>query len=88
LGLRAWIGARGRAPSWFEALGRDAGVLAWEGVRSLPEQATEDPREVRARRAAATDAIAAAATELWTTEARGFEGARVLPRHVVVREAR
>jgi hypothetical protein len=82
----AWIAARGAPPSFWAGLGHDAAVLAWEGVRGLPARVTEEPREVEARREAARAALAAAEGELWTTEARGLGGARVLARSLGVVE--
>jgi hypothetical protein len=80
-------GPEGAAGFWG-ALGRDAGVLAWAGIRALPAKGTEDPAEVRARRAEVGQALAAAEVALWTTEAKGFAGGRVMARAVGVREAR
>lgn len=85
--LRTWLEHHRAPPSWWAALGHDAAVLAWAGVSALPKQGTEDPREVAVRRAWAASALAAAQAELWTTEARGFAGARALPRTIGVREA-
>jgi Periplasmic binding protein len=86
--MARWI-ERGRAtPSWWAGLGRDAGVLAWEGIRGLPGNATEDPKGVRERHRAAAAGLAKATGELWTTEARGFAGARVMPRTITVHEGR
>jgi hypothetical protein len=84
--LKAWIANRQAGPSWWAALGHDAGLLAWEGVRSLPSSGTEDRREVATRRVAAAEALAHAAGDLWTSEAKGFDGARVLARQIHVRE--
>jgi hypothetical protein len=84
--LEPWLKNHPTPPGWWTAVGRDAAVLAWAGVQALPEQGTEEPREVAARRAAAAAALATAQAELWTTEARGFGGGRVLPRTVGVRE--
>ncbi len=84
--VRAWITRRGDPPSWWAGLGHDAGVLAWAGVRDLPPKGTEDRKEVAARRAAATEALAHATGELWTTEAHGFDGGRVLPRKIGVKD--
>jgi hypothetical protein len=84
--LRGWTPGHGAPPSWWAALGRDAAVLAWAGVQGLPLQGTEEPSEVDARRAQAGASLAAARVELWTSEAAGFGGARVLPRTLVVRE--
>src|SRR5205085_4916301 len=76
--LKIWLEQRRIPPTFWTALGRDAAVLAWEGVAALPPQGTEDPAQVQARRLAARDALARATAGLWTTEARGFEGARVI----------
>ncbi|MCC6555787.1 MAG: hypothetical protein IT372_22725 [Polyangiaceae bacterium] len=84
--LGRWLAVHPAPPSWWAALGRDAGVLAWEGVRGLPATGTEDPAQVRARRRSVAAAIAGAEADLWTTGARGFGGAQVLPREVSGRE--
>ena len=86
--IQAWMSARSMPPGWWSALGRDAAVLAWAGVRGLPAAGTEDPAEVRARRLSAAAAVARAEAELWTTGARGFGGARVLPREIGSREVK
>lgn len=78
--LDGWRRYRQTPPSFWSGLGRDAGVLSWAGVQALPATGTEDPKEVQARRGAARDALASATADLWTTDARGFEGGRVLPR--------
>jgi hypothetical protein len=75
-------------PGWWAALGHDAAVLAWAAVRTLPQQGTEDPREVTARLAKAAQALGDASGELWTSEARGFGGKQVLPRTIGARELR
>lgn len=84
--LAAWLTSHPGPPSFWAALGRDAGVLAWAGVRSLPATGTEDSAEAKARRLAAANALATATTPLWTTSARGFGGGRVLPREIGARE--
>ncbi len=84
--VEAWLRTHPGPPSWWAALGHDAAVLAWAGVQVLPAQGTEEPGEVEARRAQAAAALAAAQADLWTTEARGFHGARTLPRTLGVRE--
>lgn len=85
--LRAWLDAGRAPPSWWSALGRDAAVLAWAAVRDLQETTT-DMSEVRARRLEATSALAAAADELWTTQARGFAGQQRLARRITLRGGR
>ncbi len=84
--LGVWLATHPSPPSFWAALGRDAGVLAWAGVQRLPKTGTEDPAEVKARRLAATSAVSRATAELWTTTATGFGGKRVLPRGVAYRE--
>ena len=80
-----WVKDHAGPPSWWAGLGHDAAVLARAGVQALPERGTEDPKEVAERRSLAAQALAAAQADLWTTGARGFGGARVLPRSVVIR---
>ncbi|WP_437967033.1 hypothetical protein WMF04_47065 [Sorangium sp. So ce260] len=84
--LAVWLATHPSPPSYWAALGRDAGVLAWAGVQRLPKTGTEDPAEVKARRLAAASALSGATAELWTTAAAGFGGKRVLPRVVGYRE--
>ncbi|WP_437633866.1 hypothetical protein [Sorangium sp. So ce854] len=84
--LAAWLATHPGPPSFWAALGRDAGVLAWAGVQRLPKTGTEDPAEVKARRLAAASAVSSANVALWTTSASGFGGRRVLPREVGYRE--
>jgi hypothetical protein len=86
--LAPWMADHATGPGWWAGLGHDAAVLAWAGVQALPQQGTEDPREVTARRAQAAQALGEAEAGLWTSEARGFGGARVLPRSIGVRELR
>jgi hypothetical protein len=80
---REWMHERGRPPTWFEALGHDVGALASQAMRSLP---ADDPAPTAARRSALTEAFSRASAALWTTQARGFEGDRTLPRQIAVAE--
>lgn len=84
--IASWLDHHPIPPSFWVALGRDAAVLAWAGVQVLPARGTEDPQEVAARRAMAAGALASAQAELWTTDAKGFGGGRVMPRAIGVRE--
>lgn len=85
--LKAWARYRVTPPSFWAGLGRDAAVLAWMGVQSLPIKGTEDPKEVAERRIAARTALERARAELWTSEASGFGGGRVLQRAITPRES-
>ena len=80
--VKDWMSARRAPPSWWAGLGHDAALLAWEGVKGLPDTPTDDPAQVRRRRAAAADAVTRASVDLWTTTARGLEGGQVLPRAI------
>ena len=86
--LVTWMRQHAEPPSIWAGLGRDAAVLAWSAVQVLPAQGTKDPQEVKARHGKAADTLAAAQADLWTTEARGFNGQRQLPRQVGVRQVR
>jgi len=81
-----WMRQHAEPPSIWAGLGRDAAVLAWSAVQVLPAQGTRDPEEVKTRHRKAADTLAAARADLWTTDARGFEGLRQLPRQVGVRQ--
>jgi len=85
--LAAWTKKKGTSPSWWAALGRDAAVLAESAVKALPEQSTEDADKVRALHESARAALAKAkATELWTTDAKGFEGSLKVARSFDLRK--
>ena len=83
---RAWVAREGASPTWWAALGHDAAALARSAVASLPLDATTDPKEVARRRGAAKDALVAAQSHLWTSEAPGFSPAHLLPRELKVVE--
>jgi hypothetical protein len=82
-----WIGRFGSPPSWFAALGHDAALLAGRAVEQLSDLETEDPAEVTRRRRQATELLARASGELWSTEATGFGGARTLPRKIAAKRS-
>ena len=82
--VRAWVAREGAPPNWWAALGHDAAALARRAVAPLPLDATTDPKEVARRRAAARDALAAAQSHLWTSDAPGFTPAHLIPRSLKV----
>jgi hypothetical protein len=73
-------------PGWWAALGRDAGILARQAVSVLPSNTTADPKAVAQRHAIVAAALGRAQAPLWTTEASGFAGQRVLSRSLRVVE--
>ena len=72
------------AGGWYEALGHDAAVLTAQALAALPPAVVARPEEVAALHEKARDALANAQGELWTSAARGFGGARSLPRELSV----
>jgi tetratricopeptide (TPR) repeat protein len=69
---------------WYEALGHDAAVLAARALEALPEAGIARGEGVRALHEKCRDALSRAEAELWTSQARGFGGARELPRELGV----
>jgi hypothetical protein len=90
LGRPTFVMKSGRYPEetgdadWYEALGRDAGVLAARALEALPLEGVARGEDVGALRERARGALARAETNLDTTTARGFGGGRVLPRELAV----
>jgi hypothetical protein len=82
--LAALIKERQRNPTWWMALGHDAGLLVKDAILGLSPEADDRGVAVAMRKRIVTDAIATAEAKLWTTSASGFGGGRVLPRDVLV----
>ncbi|MFO0551180.1 MAG: ABC transporter substrate-binding protein [Polyangiaceae bacterium] len=72
-------------PSWWVALGHDAGLLVKDAVSELPPDDREGA-SADARRASVIDHLEHDERQLWTSDRGGFGGARVLPRSVRVVE--
>jgi hypothetical protein len=72
---------------WYEAIGHDAALLAARALEALPKDGLVQGGSVEVLHEKARDALAVAEAELWTSEARGFAKARVLPRKLGVLEA-
>jgi hypothetical protein len=79
-GVRAYMEDFGLRPSYWTALGRDAGALARAALAPLPADSTSDPKGVTQRRAIAQAGLFAARLKLWTTDDKGIGPDRVLPR--------
>jgi hypothetical protein len=71
---------------WYEALGHDAALLAARALEALPREGLVRGGSVEVLHEKARDALARAEAALWTSEARGFGNARVLPRKLGVVE--
>ncbi len=69
-------------PSWWTALGHDAGMLVEDAIVGLPTEEDAAALASALRKRIVADGIAKAERPLWTTDAKGFEGGRVLSRKV------
>jgi len=78
--VRTFIDRFGVRPSYWTALGRDAGALANAALAPLPPDATSDPKAVTQRRAIVQAGLLGARLRLWTTDDKGIGSDRVLPR--------
>jgi hypothetical protein len=67
-------------PSWWVALGHDAGALVKDAVAALPGEGEANAAASSQRKDLVASGIAAAKGALWTTDASGFQGARALAR--------
>lgn len=83
-GVLAYVDLGRGAPSWWAGLGHDAGLLAWAAVSRLPKTKPEGDQALAEREALVTKLVAEATAGLWTTDATGFAGARVIARDVRV----
>jgi hypothetical protein len=90
LGRPAFVVKAGKFPDdvgdsgWYEALGHDAGVLSARALEALPLAGVARGEDVGALRERAREGLERAEADLKTSAARGFGGARVLPREVSV----
>jgi hypothetical protein len=84
--LASYAAAFGVRPTWWAALGRDAGVIARRAVSPLPAEGAQDQREVAQRRSIVVGGLIATRMKLWTTEAQGFGQDRTIARTIKVVE--
>ncbi|MDB4940596.1 MAG: hypothetical protein JWP97_130 [Labilithrix sp.] len=78
--VRTFMERFGSRPSYWTALGRDAGALARAALAPLPRDATSDPRAVTQRRAIVGAGLATVRLRLWTSDEQGLGEGRSLPR--------
>jgi ABC-type branched-subunit amino acid transport system substrate-binding protein len=69
-------------PSWWTALGHDAGMLVEDAVVGLPTEEDAAALASALRKRIVADGIAKAERPLWTTDAKGFDGGRVVARKI------
>ena len=80
-----WAGAP-RGVGLYEALGHDAVVLAALALAKLNAPRTAQPSLVKRFQRRAAAGLGSAEGDLWSSQARGFEGGRVLQRPPVSAE--
>lgn len=78
--VRTFIDRFGVRPSYWTALGRDAGALAATALAPLPADTTSDPKAITQRRAIVQAGLLGARLRLWTTDDKGIGPDRTLPR--------
>jgi hypothetical protein len=77
---RQFMEQLGVRPSWWTALGHDAGALAKGALSKLPNDTTTDAKQIADRRAQVQAGLLATRVRLWTTNERGITPERVLDR--------
>jgi Periplasmic binding protein len=82
--LQRWTRTAGSPPSWYAALGHDAGALGAAALANFPLRRADDKKVVAELHAEARRRLADARAELWTTAETGFAGAQSLPRRLQV----
>jgi hypothetical protein len=78
--IRTFMERFGVRPSYWTALGHDAGVLAKAALAPLPKDTTTDAKAVVERRAIVQAGLLATRVRLWTSDERGVGDGRVLAR--------
>ncbi len=81
--VRAYTAQFAARPSWWTALGRDAGSLARRAIIALPTDTSADAAEIARRRALLNAGLPQIKSLLWTSEADGLA-----PDHTVKRVLR
>jgi hypothetical protein len=79
---RAYVARWGEAPSWFEALGHDAAIIASTALADFPLDRVDDKGAVVGLHWRAQGRLLHVESALWTATTRGFEGANVLSRRL------
>lgn len=78
--VRGFMERFGVRPSYWTALGHDAGVLAKAALAPLPRDTTTEAKAVAHRRAIVQAGLLATRVRLWTSDERGVGEGRVLTR--------
>lgn len=78
--VRLYMERFGVRPSYWTALGHDAGALAKASLAPLPNDTTTDMKAVVQRRAMVQAGLLATRARLWTSDERGVNESRILAR--------
>lgn len=78
--IKSFMERFGNRPSYWTALGHDAGALAKAALAPLPKDTTTDATAVVQRRAIVQSGLLATRVRLWTSDEKGIDSTRVLPR--------
>jgi hypothetical protein len=78
--VRAFMERFGARPTYWTALGRDAGAIAGAALVPMPTDSTSDPKAVTQRRAIVKAGLSSVRLRLWTSDDKGIGADRVLPR--------
>jgi hypothetical protein len=78
--VRGFMDRFGVRPSYWTALGHDAGALAKGAITPLPKDTTTDPKAVAQRRTIVQTGLLATKVRFWTSDERSVGEGRVLPR--------
>lgn len=78
--VRGFMERLGVRPSYWTALGHDAGALAKAALAPLPKDTTTDAKAVVERRALVQAGLLATRVRIWTSDERGVGEGRVVPR--------
>ncbi|MCW5836923.1 MAG: hypothetical protein KIS78_31305 [Labilithrix sp.] len=78
--VRGFMDRFGVRPSYWTAIGHDAGALSRAALAPLPTDTTTDAKAVVQRRAIVQAGLLATRVRLWTSDDRGVDEGRVLPR--------
>ena len=84
--VRAYMAQFAARPSWWTALGRDAGILARQAVVQLPLDTTADAAVIAQRRNLVNTQLPLMKAILWTSDGDGFSGGHALKRTLKVVE--
>jgi hypothetical protein len=76
-----WFSSKGRPPTWYEALGHDAALIASRALGPAPSDVERDPERLRVIYRAVEQRLASERwSDLWTSDGERFDASRRLAR--------